>query len=131
MPLSYSQQTVAVNLFLSFLVFLFFCLFLPYSSFFLCFYKSQSLKTAHQLRCAAPVCTGVPHLMFACSRTSRREGVFHLVVPNVFIFRIFLNLGFAKTMFCNLVAFTKISSCVLGFFARGFSRKCLHWRGNF
>ena len=24
-----------------------------------------------------------------------------------------------------------ISSCVLGFFARGFSRKCLHWRGNF
>ena len=25
----------------------------------------------------------------------------------------------------------KISSCVLGFFARGFSRKCLHWRGNF
>ena len=25
----------------------------------------------------------------------------------------------------------KISSCVLGFFARGVSRKCLHWRGNF
>ena len=24
-----------------------------------------------------------------------------------------------------------ISSCVLGFFARGFSRKCLHWRGSF
>ena len=25
----------------------------------------------------------------------------------------------------------KVSSCVLGFFARGFSRKWLHWRGNF
>ena len=25
----------------------------------------------------------------------------------------------------------RISSCVLGFFARGFCRKCLHWRGNF
>ena len=38
-----------------FLVFLFFCLFLPYFSFFLCFYKSQSLKIAHQLRCAANI----------------------------------------------------------------------------
>ena len=24
-----------------------------------------------------------------------------------------------------------VSSCVLGFFAKGFSRKCLHWRGDF
>ena len=33
MPLSYSQQIVAVNMFFSFLVLLFFCLFLPYFSF--------------------------------------------------------------------------------------------------
>ena len=39
---------LAVNLFFSFLVILFFCLFLPYFSFF-----PQSLKIAHQLRCAA------------------------------------------------------------------------------
>ena len=40
---------VAVNLFFSFLV-----LFLPYFFlFFLCFYKSQSLNFAHQLKCAA------------------------------------------------------------------------------
>ena len=37
----------------SLLVFLFFCLFLPYFPFLFCFYKSQSLKIAHQLRCAA------------------------------------------------------------------------------
>ena len=50
---TYSHWKVAVNLFFSFLVFLFFCLFLRYFSLFLCFYKSQSLKIAHQLRCAA------------------------------------------------------------------------------
>ena len=27
--------------------------------------------------------------------------------------------------------FDAFSSCVLGFFARGFPRKCLHWRGQF
>ena len=43
------------KLFFSFLVFLFFCLFLSHFSFFLCFYKSQSLKIAHQLRCAAHI----------------------------------------------------------------------------
>ena len=53
MPTTYSHWKVAVNLFFSFLVFLFFCLFLTYFSLFLCFYKSQSLKIAHQLRCAA------------------------------------------------------------------------------
>ena len=57
-PKIYSHPKVAVNLFFSFLVFLFssfsllffFCLVFP---FLLCFYKSQSLKIAHQLRCAA------------------------------------------------------------------------------
>ena len=33
--------------------FFFFCLFLPCFFFFLCFFTSQSLKTAHQVRCAA------------------------------------------------------------------------------
>ena len=53
MPTTYSHWKVAVNLFSSFLVFLFFCLFLPYFSFFPLLLKSQSLKIAHQLRCAA------------------------------------------------------------------------------
>ena len=32
---------------------------------------------------------------------------------------------------CRVTISAMFSSCVLGFFARGFSRRCLHWRGNF
>ena len=47
-----ATQKKFVFLFSSFLSF---CLFLPYFSFFLCLYKSQSLKFPHQLRCAAKI----------------------------------------------------------------------------
>ena len=61
MPLSYSQQTVAVNLFFSFLVFLFFCLFLPY--FFL--FSSASINLKIQNCPTIEVC-GIFVYCFSC-----------------------------------------------------------------
>ena len=58
-------------------------------------------------------------------QTRSREG--RPKVPGRFVFP-----GARNPRVCSISRFGKIflSSCVLGVFARGFSRKCLHWRGS-
>ena len=66
LPQFYSKKHpkfVAANFVFLFPSFSFLLPFLPYFFMFLCFFTSQSLKTAHQVRCAAQIYTEIPSKM--------------------------------------------------------------------